>query len=119
MYRDTHIGGEGLSLKNRVESLKLIWNDFKKAELVITDRLHGMIFCYITGTPALVFLNNNHKVKSSYFWINNAPHIKLVEDVSNNAILKALKEIKGKQTEIDSTNFLKKYQPIISAIKNY
>ena len=30
--RDTHIGGRGLSLKNRVGSLKLIWNDFKKAE---------------------------------------------------------------------------------------
>ena len=118
IYRDTHVGGMGLSLKYRVNSLKLIWADFKKAELVITDRLHGMIFCYITGTPALVFLNNNHKVKSSYFWINNAPHIKLVEDLSEDAIKQALKEIKGKQTEIDSTNFLKKYQPLLSAIKN-
>lgn len=117
-YRDTHIGGQGLSLKNRVSSLKSIWNDFKMAELVITDRLHGMIFCYITGTPALVFLNNNHKVKSSYSWIHTAPHIKLVEDLSERSIKQALQEIKGKQTEIDSTNLLKKYQPIISAIKN-
>ncbi|MFI1773824.1 polysaccharide pyruvyl transferase family protein [Thalassobellus citreus] len=116
--RDTHIGGHGLSLKNRVSSLKLIWNDFKKAELVITDRLHGMIFCYITGTPALVFLNNNHKVKSSYFWINESPHIRLVENLTEKSIKQALQEVKGKQTEIDNKNFLKKYEPIIAAIKN-
>ncbi|MFI0429075.1 polysaccharide pyruvyl transferase family protein [Mariniflexile sp. HMF6888] len=116
--RDTHIGGQGLGLKNRVGSLKLIWSDFKKSELVITDRLHGMIFCYITGTPALVFLNNNHKVKSSYFWINNAAHIKLVEDLSEISIKKALQEVKGTQTEIETKSFLKKYQPIIDAIKN-
>jgi pyruvyl transferase EpsI len=116
--RDTHIDGQGLSLKNRVTSLKLIWSDFKKAEVVITDRLHGMIFCYITGTPALVFLNNNHKVKSSYFWINDAPHIRLVEDLAEHSIHKALQEVKGKQTKIDSTSLLKKYEPIIAAIKS-
>lgn len=116
-YRDTHVGGQGLSLKNRVGSLKLIWDDFKKAELVITDRLHGMIFCYITGTPALVFLNSNHKVKSSYFWIKEAPHIRLVEDLSEDSIKQALYDVKGMQTKIDSNSMMKKYEPIITAIK--
>ncbi|WP_298535126.1 polysaccharide pyruvyl transferase family protein [uncultured Algibacter sp.] len=116
-YRDTHIGGHELSLKRRVESLKLIWADFKTAELVITDRLHGMIFCYITGTPALVFLNNNHKVKSSFFWIKNASHIKLVENLTDESIKSTMHEVKGKHIEIDSNSLTKKYDSLIKVIK--
>ncbi|NJX15158.1 polysaccharide pyruvyl transferase family protein [Tamlana crocina] len=116
--RDTHVGGQGLPLKNRVSKLKSIWGDFKTVELVITDRLHGMIFCYITGTPALVFLNNNHKIKSSYSWIKQAKHIRLVEDLSENSIKNAIAEVKGQQTEIDLETLVSKYHPIVEAIKN-
>src|SRR5690606_31978011 len=49
-YYDTHIGRSNLSVTDRVSELNKIWNKFKGAELVITDRLHGMIFCYITNT---------------------------------------------------------------------
>ncbi len=50
--------------------------EFRKAKLVITDRLHGMIFSYITGTPALVFDNNNHKIKNSYnLWLKDLDSI--------------------------------------------
>ena len=39
---------------------------------MITDRLHGMIFSIITGTPNIVFGNNYHKVESAYnSWFNN------------------------------------------------
>lgn len=118
IIRDTHVGGQGLPLKDRVTKLKSIWEDFKTVELVITDRLHGMIFCYITGTPALVFLNNNHKIKSSYAWIKQAKHIKLVEDLSETSIKNAITEVKGQQTEIALETLISKYQPIVEAIKN-
>ena len=42
------------------------FKDFQKSELVITDRLHGMIFCYITKTPCIVMPNNNHKILMTY-----------------------------------------------------
>ncbi|OSY88174.1 hypothetical protein WH52_09045 [Tenacibaculum holothuriorum] len=76
---DTHIGRNNLTLEERNEELNKIWRNFKEAELVITDRLHGMIFCYITNTPCLVFPNNNHKVKGSLEWIKDRSNIKLVE----------------------------------------
>lgn len=78
-HYDTHIGGQGLSMKKKISSLLQIWEAFKKTELVITDRLHGMIFCHITNTPALVFLNNNHKIEQSYKWIAHNPRIKLIK----------------------------------------
>ncbi|HBI61972.1 MAG TPA: hypothetical protein DDY31_12305 [Lachnospiraceae bacterium] len=40
------------------------------AKLVVTDRLHGMIFAYISGTPCIVFPNNNHKIRGVYQWIS-------------------------------------------------
>lgn len=78
-YYDTHIGGQRLTMKKKITALFQIWETFKKTELVITDRLHGMIFCHITNTPALVFLNNNHKIEQSYKWIAHNPRIKLIK----------------------------------------
>ena len=40
--------------------------EFAGAQLVITDRLHGMVFCYLTNTPCIVFSNYNHKVLGTY-----------------------------------------------------
>ncbi|TXD56692.1 polysaccharide biosynthesis protein [Polaribacter sp. IC066] len=76
-YLDTHINKNNLSIFERVNELNSIWESYRSAELVITDRLHGMIFCYITNTPCIVFLNNNHKVKGTYKWIKGNINIKL------------------------------------------
>lgn len=53
--------------------------EFSGARLVITDRLHGMIFCYLTNTPCLVFGNYNHKVFGTYEWIKDTNYIKFGE----------------------------------------
>jgi len=115
--RDTHIGGENLSLYFRVKSLHKIWSDFSAAELVITDRLHGMIFCYITNTPALVFLNNNHKIKSSFNWIKNTKHIQLIEDFSEEKIKKSIIYLKQQKTRDQIENFDAFYSNFIKLIK--
>ena len=114
--RDTHIGGENLSLLKRVKALRDIWDDFKGAEIVITDRLHGMIFCYITGTPVLVFLNNNHKVKSSYHWIKTTPHVRLIDEFSIENIQTAINELKCISNEIVLENMLPRYDEIIKTV---
>lgn len=54
-----------------------------RAEVVVTDRLHGMVFAAITQTPCLVLNNYNHKVRETYKWINNLPYVKYVSDISN------------------------------------
>ena len=42
------------------------WRLFGEYRLVVTDRLHGMIFSLITATPCIVLGNNHHKVKETY-----------------------------------------------------
>lgn len=37
---------------------------FRECELVITDRIHGMIFAAITGTPCIAL--SNYKIKGTY-----------------------------------------------------
>lgn len=69
--------------ENRRELVRAKMQEFASSELVITDRLHGMIFAAITGTPCLVYSNYNHKVRGSYEWISYLPYIRLAETVSD------------------------------------
>lgn len=50
--------------------------EFASSKLIITDRLHGMVFAALTGTPCIVLSNNNHKVQGTYEWIQYLPYIK-------------------------------------------
>lgn len=58
-----------ISIKRRNFHLKKIHKKIKKSSLVITDRLHGMIFAYLNSTPVIAFDNYNRKVSNSYEWI--------------------------------------------------
>jgi exopolysaccharide biosynthesis predicted pyruvyltransferase EpsI len=49
-----------------------LWSGTK---LVVTDRLHGMIFSLITQTPCIVIGNNHHKVKETYETIKDCGYI--------------------------------------------
>lgn len=51
---------------------------FARAELVITDRLHAMILCAVSGTPCLVFGNNHHKIRGVYEWVKHLDYISFV-----------------------------------------
>ena len=72
---------ERITKVNRKECVRKKMQEFSDAELVITDRLHGMIFSALTGTPCVVFSNYNHKVKGTYEWIKYLPYIRYVESV--------------------------------------
>lgn len=51
------------------------------AKLLITDRLHGMVFSALTQTPCIVFGNNHHKVIGVYQWISHLNYIRFAESV--------------------------------------
>ncbi len=76
---DTHIGAVTLSVDQRQAELDNIWQQFRQSKWVITDRLHGMIFAYITRTPAIVFANSNFKIRQNYQWIKDCGYIHFVD----------------------------------------
>ena len=49
--------------------------EFSTARLVITDRLHGMVFAAITGTACIAFRNYNYKIEGTYEWIEYLQYI--------------------------------------------
>lgn len=67
-------------VKYREKMLKEKWNEFCSAKLVITDRLHGMIFSAITATPCIVLPNYNHKIESFYdTWFKKCAYIRYAD----------------------------------------
>lgn len=99
------------------EKLNDMLDRYRDSELIITDRLHGMIFAAITSTPCLAFDNYNHKIKSTSKWFENLDYIKFVdsntsfEDIEKNInYLKNLKNIK-----YDNTTYLKIFDEVFSS----
>ena len=70
-----------ITKEKRLECIQEKMEEFKTARVVITDRLHGMVFSVITGTPCIVLSNNNHKVLGTYEWIKKLSYIRYVENV--------------------------------------
>lgn len=68
-------------LDNREEHVKNIIWEISKAEVVVTDRLHCMIFCAISKTPCVVFDNISGKVFGVYKWIEECDFIEKCENI--------------------------------------
>lgn len=68
-----------IPIESREHELRKIWNQFTSVEMVITDRLHGMIFAAITGTPCIVFNTYNHKLIGQYEWLKHLNFIKFLD----------------------------------------
>ncbi len=66
-----------ISSRKRKQSLFKIWKNFASSRLVITDRLHGMIFAAITKTPCLALDNISKKVSGVGVWIAHLDYIKV------------------------------------------
>lgn len=101
--------------KDRSIQLEKKLNEFRDAKIVVTDRLHGMIFAAITGTPCIAFDNKTGKVKGVYDWIKSLDYIILQEDTDSIEesfnFLYNLTDTEYKWESV-ATNF----QPLISAI---
>ncbi|MVX63209.1 polysaccharide pyruvyl transferase [Clostridium chromiireducens] len=97
-----------IDINKREEELFNIWNKFRNSKVVITDRLHGMIFAFITKTPCVILRSSDHKIIESYKWIEGINYIKFVNDLEFNTVNTKIHEL-IKLTTFDKTNFKKEY----------
>lgn len=80
-FLDT-VSAEAVYLNNRNERVDKLLNKISSAEIVVTDRLHGMILCAVTDTPCVVFDNISGKISETYQWLlREHPCIILCEDI--------------------------------------
>lgn len=68
--------------KERAGELYAFLKKLSGARFVVTDRLHGMLFCAVTGTPCIALDNVSRKVSGGYAWIRHLPYIRLCEDLT-------------------------------------
>ena len=89
------------AVKREVRGLLLnkTFDKISKRELVVTDRLHGMLLSAITGTPCIVIEGTSHKTLGVYKWINNLPYIKIINNYDN--LKKSILNIKS---NVDGSN---------------
>lgn len=80
-YSDMTAVNEFIPLEEREKVVAQKIDEFTKAKLVVTDRLHGMIFCAISGTPCIAFANYNTKIIGCYEWISNLKYIQFCDSV--------------------------------------
>ena len=113
-YCDTQIHKNGLSLEERANELDKILKAFSSSELVITDRLHGMIFCHITQTPCIVFPNNNHKIEGTYDWIKKNDKVHFTKAFEEESLRRILDSVKHGNTEKSASNI--DFQPLINIL---
>lgn len=117
LLTDTHLGWKNIYCDIREKVVENKFNEFRKAQLVITDRLHGMIFAAITSTPCIALGNYNHKVEASFEWLKCQGYIRFINNVDEleNAILE-LKDLKN--CKYNNEFAIKEYKKILDTIKN-
>ena len=82
--------GKRVNRTTRLEELSTLWTQLRQAQVVVTDRLHGMIFCAITHTPCVVIRSFDHKVMEGYEWVAHLPFMTLLKEPTEEAVKKAI-----------------------------
>ncbi|MBK8055090.1 MAG: polysaccharide pyruvyl transferase family protein [Saprospiraceae bacterium] len=93
--------------------LKQLLIKIASSRIVITDRLHGMIFCYITQTPCIVINDKYKKVQGSYNWIKKAPFIKFLNiDIFADEIIDFIEFYLSNEVEEYKIDFKEKFDEL-------
>lgn len=114
---DTYLGDITFEPEERKKLFYDVLLNFYNSKVAITDRLHGMIFAFITKTPCIAFDNSTHKISSTYHtWMENVPYIKLVDKYDESLILNYIEEF----SKLDLTNikldYTKDFKPLFDEL---
>ena len=98
-------------------TLKEFWSMIQECKVVITDRLHCMIFCVINRTPCIVLDNSNHKISAIYNdWLKNIPFILMADDNDVAAVIAKSIQLSQKSYTDYEYDFLKHFVPLIESL---
>ncbi|MFV8806035.1 polysaccharide pyruvyl transferase family protein [Aerococcus urinaeequi] len=119
-FTDTVIKDE-VNEYNRVEKLRAKFDEFSNYKLIITDRLHGMIFSLITGTPCIAFDNSSKKVSGVYEWLYEFNYIYCMDNEKKyskeeiNTVIKKL--LDNRNSTYESSILSEKFDVLIDDLK--
>ena len=107
-YTDNVSDIKKVEIDDRKKIVEDKMKEYASYELVITDRLHTMIFCYITKTPCLFLDNLNGKVLRVYNdWIKDSS-CNYIKKLDINNIENEIKEFINIKPDNKAENIIKK-----------
>lgn len=111
------------TVRNEIDTSKFkkcfseLISEFKSAEIVVTDRLHGMVLAAVTGTPCIVLGNYNHKVKGCYQWFKDLEYVQTIDDIRE--IEKIIDSIDlDREYSYDNTLFEEMFKSLLGDVIN-
>ena len=90
--------------------------EFRKSKVVVTDRLHGLIFSAITGTPCVALGNYNAKTKGAYDWLKHLPYLDYCDNVSD--LGAKLHKVTSCKTQYNSESISKAFGSLEQVLKD-
>ena len=100
--------------KDRERVLNDKFMEFRNAALVVTDRLHGMIFAAITATPCIVLDSKSPKIRGCYSWLERLGFIRFANSPSQ--VLELYREIQLVQAHYDPDRYASEFLPLKKAL---
>lgn len=100
------------------ETLEDFWRLLSSRRVVVTDRLHGMIFCVITQTPVVVLSNSNHKIKKTYeTWLQGYPYVRYLDSFDEASLSQAIDDLWNlSPAKITVPDLSAQYEPLYQAL---
>lgn len=100
------------------ETLHNFWGMLRSSKVVVTDRLHCMIFCVITGTPCVAIDNSNKKISGVYNeWLGEINWVKFATDSDIDNISSLAKEVAEKTDNVLPNSIREKFSNLENACK--
>ncbi|MCI8312148.1 MAG: hypothetical protein HFI12_08070 [Lachnospiraceae bacterium] len=108
---------DGIYLSNREEILEKILDKFSSAEIVITDRLHAMIFCLITNTPCIILENISGKMFGTWQWLEGNSSVVICKKLE--LLEECIRKVREKKSEkeISFVHIYKKFEELEKYLK--
>ena len=108
---DTHLGEVKVKPNEKEDIFKTIINKFSLGKVIITDRLHGVIFALITKTPCIALENSNKT------WLKNIPYIEFLENYNKEKLIEKINYLYNFDTSNINTNFDLEFKPLLDSLK--
>jgi pyruvyl transferase EpsI len=101
------------------KTLERFWDMLRHRQVVVTDRLHCMIFCALTRTPCVVLSNSNHKIEGVYrTWLESLPYITFSGNLHVEDLLAAVAHLKGLDLrDVPPLDLTDEFQPLRDALR--
>jgi pyruvyl transferase EpsI len=119
-HRDTHIGDTRIGRAAAKDLLEDYWSDWRSAAVVVTDRLHGMIFAVITDTPCVALDSGTGKVSQFYRdWLEEHSKVQLVSSSAPSVVLDAVRQVQQATAPAPdlAAEFERRFAAVVGAIR--